>query len=220
ASTHRSGSVDVLEARFFERLAHLVHVEAEHAGGQLGALVGFVVFTRLGGIGHLGGDGGRYHDHAVIVGADHVARVDVGAGADHRNVHRTEGRLDGALGADRLREDRELHLGQVFDVADTAVDDQALGAARHEAGRQQVAEEAVGAVGGHGGDDDVARLNLFGDDVHHPVVTGVQQHGNGSAAGVGAGVDGAHVGLHQADAAHRFVDGGDAKLGETLDRGL
>ena len=42
------------------------------------------------------------------------------------------------------RKHRELHRGQVLHVAHAAVDDEALGAARAKAGRQQVAEEAVG----------------------------------------------------------------------------
>src|ERR1700722_12567456 len=33
-------SVDIFEPRLFERLAHLVHVETEHAGGEVQALVG------------------------------------------------------------------------------------------------------------------------------------------------------------------------------------
>ena len=56
-----------------------------------------------------------------------------------------------------LREHRELHLGQVLHVAHAAIDDQALGAAGPEAGRQQIAEEAVGVLGGAGRDHDVAR---------------------------------------------------------------
>ena len=42
-----------LQAGLLERLAHLVHVEAEHAGGELGALLAFVGLARGGGVGHL-----------------------------------------------------------------------------------------------------------------------------------------------------------------------
>ena len=66
----------------------------------------------------------------------------------------------------------------VLHVAHAAVDDQAARAARLERGRQQVAEEAVGAVGGERGDDDVAGLDLLGGDMHHPVVARLQQHGD------------------------------------------
>jgi hypothetical protein len=52
--------------------------------------------------------------------------------------------------------------------------------------------------------------------VHHPVVAGVQQHGDGGAGHLRAGVDGAHVGLHQADAAHGLVHGGRAECGQLV----
>jgi hypothetical protein len=79
-------------------------------------------------------------------------------------------------------------------------------------GGQQVAEEAVGVLRGAGGDDDVAGLDLLGHDVHHPVVAGVQQHRDGGAGHLRARVDRPHVGLHQADAAHGLVHGGDPEL--------
>src|SRR5690606_18350470 len=103
-----------------------------------------------------------------------------------------------------------------LDVAHTGVDDEGAGAAGLEAGGQQVAEVAVGAVGGDGGDDDVAGLDLLGHDVHHPVVTRVQQHGDRGAADLHVALDGAHVGLEQADTAHGFVHRGRAKRGERV----
>ena len=102
-------SVDVLQAGRLQRLAHLVHVEAQHAGRELGALLAFVGLARLGRIGHLLRYRGGNDDHAVVVGHDHVARVDQRAGADHRDVDRAERRLDRALGADRAAPHRELH---------------------------------------------------------------------------------------------------------------
>jgi hypothetical protein len=51
---------------------------------------------------------------------------------------------------------REPISVQRLHVAHAGVDDQGPGAARHEAGGQQVAEVAVGVVGGDGGHDDVA----------------------------------------------------------------
>ena len=163
---------------------------------------------------------GGNDDDAVVVGNHHVPRIDQRAGADHRNVHRAERCLDRALGADRPGKDRELHFGQVLHVAHAAVDDQALRAAGAETGRKQIAEEAIGVLGGAGRDHHVARLQLLGHHMHHPVVAGLQQHGDRGAAGMRAWVDRPHVGLHQADAAHRLVDGGDAEARQLLDRRL
>ena len=41
------GSIDVAQAGLLQRLAHLVHVQAEHAGGELVALVAFVGLALL-----------------------------------------------------------------------------------------------------------------------------------------------------------------------------
>src|ERR1700754_4353007 len=43
--TPRPDSVDVAQACLRQRLAHLVHVEAEHTGSEFRALVGFVSFA-------------------------------------------------------------------------------------------------------------------------------------------------------------------------------
>ena len=90
----------------------------------------------------------RHHDDAVVVGHHHVARLDIDAGADHRNVDRAERRLDRALGRDRARPDREAHLVSAFTSRQPASMIEALDAARHQRGRQQFAEHAVGIVGG------------------------------------------------------------------------
>ena len=45
---------------------------------------------------------GRHDDDAVVVGDDRVARIDGGAGAHDRNVHRADRRLDRALGETHL----------------------------------------------------------------------------------------------------------------------
>jgi hypothetical protein len=107
-----------------------------------------------------------------------------------------------------LAPDREAHLGQRLHVAHAGVDHQGAGAARHEAGGQQVAEVAVGAFGADRGDDDVAGPDLLGHDMHHPVVARMQQHGDRRARHLRAGVDRPHVGLQQADAAHGLVHRG------------
>src|SRR5262245_8181506 len=44
-----AGSIDVLQAGFLERFAHLVHVQAELTGGEPGALLGLVVVALPGG---------------------------------------------------------------------------------------------------------------------------------------------------------------------------
>jgi hypothetical protein len=63
-------------------------------------------------------------------------------------------------------------IGQHAHVAHARVDDEAVRAARLEAGREQVAEIAVGAVSRDGRYDDVAGTDLLGCDVQHPVVAG------------------------------------------------
>jgi hypothetical protein len=105
----------------------------------------------------------------------------------------------------------EAHRGEVAHVAHTAVDHQALAAARLEGGGQQVAEEAVGAVAGAGCDHHVAGLDLLGRDMQHPVVAGLQQHGDGRTAEARVGVDGPDARLHQAEAAERLMHGRDAE---------
>jgi hypothetical protein len=89
-------------------------------------------------------------------------------------------------------------------------------ASRLEAGGQQVAKVAVGAFGGDGGHHHIAGLDLLGHHMHHPVVTGVQQHRDGRAADLRACVYRPHVGLHQADAAHGFVDRCRAERGQPV----
>ena len=163
----------------------------------------------------------RHADDAVVVGHDHVARVHQRARADHRDVDRAERRLDRPLRAHRAAPDREAHLGQRLDVAAAAVDDQRARAARLERRREQLAEEAVAALGRDRGDHDVARPDLLGRHVQHPVVARLQQHGHRRARHLRARVDRAHVGLHQADAPHGLVHGGAAEGAELVgDRGL
>ncbi|MNV95848.1 hypothetical protein D3C71_1907880 [compost metagenome] len=41
--------------------------------------------------------------------------------------------------------------------------------------------------------------------MHHPVVAGLQQHRDGRARHLLARIDGAHIGLEQAHAAHGFM---------------
>ena len=80
-----------------------------------------------------------------------------------------------------------LHTGKFISVSTRTsrtprVDDERPRAARLEARREQVAEVAVGAFRRDRGDDDIAGPDLLGRDVQHPVVAGMQQHGDGRAA--------------------------------------
>ena len=96
-------------------------------------------------------------------------------------------------------------------VAHAGIDHQRARAAGLEARGEQVAEVAVAARRRDAGHDDVARRDLFGRDVQHPVVARLQQHGHRGTRRVGSGVHGAHVGLHQARASQGLVDGGGAQ---------
>src|SRR3984957_10497448 len=141
-------SIDILEARLFERFAHLVHVETEHAGGEFGALVALVGLARFRPLDGLSRPFGWHDDHPVIVGDDRIAGVYRRAGADNWNIDRAQRRLHRALSAHALAPDGKAHLGQSLHVAHARVDDESLGAAGHEARPQKIAEIAVGAVGG------------------------------------------------------------------------
>ena len=123
-----------------------------------------------------------HHHHAVVVGHDHVARLDIDAGADHRHVDRAERRLDRALGRDRPRPHRESPSPcSAFTSRQPASMTRPMHAARLQRGRQQFAEHAVGVVGGAADHQHVALLALLDGDVDHPVVARLRQHGDGAA---------------------------------------
>jgi hypothetical protein len=52
--------------------------------------------------------------------------------------------------------------------------------------------------------------------MHHPVVAGLQQHVTAVPDLLAGGIDGAHIGLEQADAAHGLVHGGGAQGGQAV----
>ena len=114
----------------------------------------------------------RHDADAVVVGHDHVARVDRRSGADDRHVDRAERLLDRALREHRLRPDREAHRRQVRHVADAGVDHQPAAPARRRRGRKQLAEVAVLARARRGEDQEVAGPHLLDRHVQHPVVAG------------------------------------------------
>src|SRR5438093_871147 len=102
-------SVDVPESRLLQRSAHVVHVQSKYAGRQLTALFFLAGGTRGGSLRDGGGHRGRNDNYAIVITYDNVARIYYRAGADHRNVHRSESGLDCALRADRPAPHRELH---------------------------------------------------------------------------------------------------------------
>src|SRR5262245_30947376 len=114
-------SVDIFQPRLGERLAHLVHVEPEHAVRKLLALVGFVGLACFCCVRRLLRNTRGHDDHAIHVGDDDVAGIDGSSRTHHRDVHRAERSLHRAAGADGAREYREFHLGQIHNVAHAAV---------------------------------------------------------------------------------------------------
>jgi hypothetical protein len=99
---------------------------------------------------------------------------------------------------------------QRLHVAHAGVDHQGPGAARHEAGGQQVAEVAVGASA-------VMAATTMSPGWICSATTCIIQLSPGCSSTVtavprpGAGIDRPHVGLHQADAAHGLVHRGAAE---------
>src|SRR5690349_391236 len=68
-----ASSIDVAQPRLFQRFAHLVHVQAQHAGRELGALLALVRFARGSRVQDLLRIGGRNDDDTVVVRHHHVA---------------------------------------------------------------------------------------------------------------------------------------------------
>jgi len=85
--------------------------------------------------------------------------------------------------------------------------------------RQQIAEIAVGTVARHARDDHVARADLLGRDVQHPVVARLQQHGDRRTRDARAGIDGPHIRFEQAHLAHGLVHRGRAIVRQRIGHG-
>src|SRR5262245_46133165 len=109
ALTSRASSA-VLQTQLRELLAHLVHVEAELAGGEALALLFLIGDALLGSFGDFRSLGARHDANAVIIRDDHIARFDALTRADHRYIHRAETRLDRALREDGFAPHGEFHL--------------------------------------------------------------------------------------------------------------
>ena len=88
---------------------------------------------------------------------------------------------------------------------------------RHQRGREQIAEHAVGIVRRAADHQDVAGLALLDRDMDHPIVTGLRQDGYGGAGCFRPAPNGAQIGLHQPEPAIGLVRGGNAERAETLD---
>jgi hypothetical protein len=113
----------IFQALGGEPFAHAVDVDAEFAGLEPAAGLGL-----LGLAGTAGLEDGHHFDtrhdaNPVVVGHDHVTRMDRRTGADDRHVHRTEALLHRALGEYRFRPDGKAHPGQVAHVAHSGLDD-------------------------------------------------------------------------------------------------
>jgi hypothetical protein len=107
----------VFDARRGQFRAHPVPIEAQFAGPQGGPGRFFLGHSDLGAFDGQSDIGGGHAHDAVVVGQDHLARVD-GLSADHdRYVHRARRRLDRALRADRGRPHREADGAQAGHVA-------------------------------------------------------------------------------------------------------
>src|SRR5690606_30061193 len=98
----RGGVSDILQALLSQPFAQLVNVEPALAGSKTLALL-FLVGDACLGLGSPGlGLLARNNADAVVIGHDHIAGTDVGAGADDGHVDRAKCLLDGPLREDRL----------------------------------------------------------------------------------------------------------------------
>src|SRR5690606_11670123 len=151
-------TVHVDETGLRERLAHAVDIETELSGGKALSLLVFLLDAALRRRKHLLGLPARHDGDAVVVGDDHVPRVDERPGAHDGNVHRADRRLDRAFRVDRTAPHREVELLQLAHVAAARVDDEAANAARLVRRAEQLAEHAVGVRAAERDDDDIAGL--------------------------------------------------------------
>ena len=108
----------------------------------------------------------------------------------------------------------KVHRGEVGDVANAGVDDQADDAVRARRLGQQLAEHAVGRFRRRRHHQDVARRADSIGGVDHQVVARRARDGDGAAGRFRRRIDRPHVRTHQAGAPLRFVHGGDAELAE------
>src|SRR5271169_4842934 len=80
------GLRDVLQTALGAPFTHPVDVQTEFALGEALTLVGLIGLACAPAFEHRGRVLATYHDDPVVVGDDDVARADVRAGADDRNL--------------------------------------------------------------------------------------------------------------------------------------
>ncbi|MNY26765.1 hypothetical protein D3C86_1606320 [compost metagenome] len=102
--------------------------------------------------------------------------------AHQRQVDRTEGLLDGALGTDGAGPDRKAHLTQGVGIAHTGIDHQGTYAMGLERSGKQVAEVTVGARRAGGNHQNIPGAALLHRHMEHPVVARCNQHRDRRAA--------------------------------------
>ena len=153
------------------------------------------------------GLGPRDHDDAIHIRNDHIPGIHDRARAVDWNVDMSWCGFYGALCGDRSRPDREVHRREVGNVAHTSLYDKSYHAVRLAGETQQITEHSVCGFRGGCDDENVSRLNELERRVNHDVVAGMARHRDCAARRPGGGIDGPHIGLHQASPALCFVDG-------------
>src|SRR5229473_556603 len=115
------GFIDIDEARLRQGLAHIVHVEPEHAGSQLLALAFFVGLALFALGGDLAGIFLAHHHDAIVIGDHGIAGVNIDPRAYDGDVDGAQCRLDRALRRNRLRPHRKPHLAQRLHIATAGI---------------------------------------------------------------------------------------------------
>ena len=151
---------DIDETRFLERLAHLIEIEAEHARGELlplGPFVGHAGFSRPQGRLDLA----ARHPSTPSSSAT-IASPGLTSAPAQTTGMLTEPSVALTVPLARLPgPDREAHARQRLHIAHAGIDDEAHDTVRREGCCEEIAEHAVGVVGGHSDDENVARPALF-----------------------------------------------------------
>ncbi len=194
-----------------------VHVQTEHPRLELGAAPRLLVEPgeRLleGPVRLVASD----HDDAVVVGTDHVARVDRDTADHDRDVDRTRRRLDGALARHVSAPHRESHRPEIARVADAGIDHEAADAPRHQRRGEQVAEHPVRRRRGVRDHEDVAGLADLDRGMDHEVVAGVARHGHGTPGHPHVELDRPDVDAEEPAPTDRLVHRGGTDRGERID---
>ena len=141
----------------------------------------------------------RNHDHTIVVRNHDITRLNVDAGANHRDIDRTKRGFHRAFGRNGLRPDRKAHFRDRPDVAAAGINNKSGDATRTQCCREQFSEHSVGIVRRAADNQDIAFLALLDRDVDHPVVTWLCQHGDRRARNLCPGPDRPHTGFIKPD---------------------